>query len=93
MDPYSRKLLEDLNELVRENNKLLKKMHRASVWGRIFRLVYWVIIIGVMLGTYYYLQPFVDGLLTAYQTLISGVESIQDVGSSLPDLRSVLPGQ
>ena len=90
MDPYTRKLLEDLLSTTQENNKLLRKMHRASVWSHIFRVLYWIVIVGAMLGSYYYLQPYIDGLVTAYQTLISGVEDIQKVGNSLPDINGLL---
>jgi len=84
MDPYTRKLLEDILGLTQENNKLLKKMHRASVWGHIFSVMYWIIIVGAMLGSYYYLQPYIDVLIGAYQTLMSSVESVQNLGNAMP---------
>ena len=84
MDPYTRKLLEDLLGLVQENNKLLKKMHRSSIWGHVFSALYWIVIIGAMLGSYYFLQPYIDVLTTAYQTLMSSVESVQNLGNTVP---------
>ncbi|MCR4306565.1 MAG: hypothetical protein NUV42_01205 [Candidatus Yonathbacteria bacterium] len=84
MDPYTRKLLEDILGLTQENNKLLKKMHRASIWRHVFSALYWIVIVGAMLGSYYYLQPYIDVLIEAYDTLISSVESVQNLGSTLP---------
>jgi len=99
MDPNTNQLLRDILEKTEENNKLLKKIHRANMWGRAFRIFYWLIIIGVTLGAYYFIQPYIESLLGAYQSLISGVEtiqgsaeSLQNVGSQIPDFGALLKG-
>jgi len=80
-------MLEDTYDLSRENNKLLKKMHRNAVWGHIFRAMYWVVIIGASVGAYYYLQPVLTGLLSTYEGITSGIEGI---GDSIPDFGGLL---
>lgn len=79
MDPQERKLLDEAVSLARENNKLLKKIHRAAVWGRVIRTIYWVVIIGVTVGALYFLQPYVDQLQSIYG-------QVQDTQAQLSDL-------
>ncbi len=87
MDPETRKMLEDTYDLSRENNKMLKKMHRTAVWGNIFRVIYWVIIVGASVGAYYYFQPVLEGLLSTYEGITSGIGGL---GEGLPDLSGLL---
>jgi len=92
MDPNTSQLLREILEKTEENNRLLRKMHRAAVWGRVARLLYWVIILGAALGAYYYLQPYIEGLFSAYNSLLSGVESVQNAANQIPNLGGLLGG-
>jgi len=83
MEPELKKMMRENLELSQENNKLLRKMRRSILWGRLFNIVYWLVIIAAMFGAYYVLQPFIEGLLGAYQSLLSGAEAVQGVGDSL----------
>jgi DNA helicase TIP49 (TBP-interacting protein) len=86
MDPDDRRLLKKTLQLAEENNKILRKLHRAEKMRRLFRLLYWVAIIALSLGAYYLVQPYVEQLKEAYTSLKGGVESIKDVGQQLPDI-------
>ncbi len=70
MDSETRELLEETLELSKENNKILKKMRNASRWGTAFRVVYWTIILGSMVGAYYFFQPFIDSLVASYEEVL-----------------------
>jgi len=76
MDPKEKELLEESVELSRENNKILKKLHSAMRVSRVFKIIYWTLIIGSMLGFYYYFQPFIDNMMRAYEGVISNIPSI-----------------
>jgi len=80
----------DLKNLIRENiriaednNRLLRKIVSANRWARIFKVLYWIIIIGSMVGIYYYIQPILMDLLDAYEGLISGMQNIQKAGETV----------
>jgi len=73
-----KELLEKNLELTRENNKLLKKMHRSIQWGRFFRIIYWVVIIAAGFGAYYFVQPYISFLQESLGSLGGGVESLSD---------------
>lgn len=80
LEAPERALLEEAVELGRENKKLIQKLVRAHRWVQLASLLRWALIIAVAGGLYYYLQPFVDNLFEAYQTV---AESIPKAGQFL----------
>jgi len=66
MDEEVKKLIEENLELSKENSKLLRKVHGILRLNQIMRISYWVIIILIAIGAFYFIQPFLDGLLGAY---------------------------
>jgi hypothetical protein len=76
MNPEEKKLLEETAELARDNHRLLKKMYNAMRVGRIVRIAYWVILIGASVGAFYFLQPYIDRLLTVYGNVQHSAESV-----------------
>ena len=72
--------IDELKELVRqavalgeENNSLLRKMRRAEKWSSFFRFIYWIIIIGLSVGAFYFIQPYATALESLWQR--SGLSS------------------
>ncbi len=57
-----RKTIERLTELVEDNNKILHRLQRAKRWNSLFHFLYWVIALLLAAGSYYYIQPYVEGL-------------------------------
>jgi hypothetical protein len=89
MDPVLEKKLERHEELLEENNKLLKKVHRHLVVGRAVNIAYWAVIIGAALGLYWILQPFIENLLAFY----SGVaQQGQNVTEFISDITGTFSG-
>ncbi len=84
MEPSTQKLLEEILKVSRENNRLLHKIHRTMRWGRILRMVYWLIIIGSMLGLLYYFQPFIDSVIETIKQFGANIDKVQGALDSLP---------
>ena len=66
MEPDEREMLKKTLELAQENNKMLYAIRRGMFWGRIMRVVYWIVIIGAALGVYYYISPYINSAVGAY---------------------------
>ena len=66
MDPESKKLLEDTYALTEENNKMLHSIKRSMFLARIMSILYWLMIIGVSVGAFYFIQPYIDQLMGVY---------------------------
>lgn len=71
MDLDEKAMLKKTLELSQENNKILNSMKRQMLFGRLFKIIYWVVILGTAIGVYYYLDPYIEGVVGAY----SGVKA------------------
>ena len=65
MTPEERSLLERTATLVEENNKLLKSMQRSARWRTAMQVGYWVLILGLTFGAFYFIQPYINSLTGA----------------------------
>lgn len=89
MDQELRKEIEENRALIKENQKLIKKIHRSMVVGRVMSVLYWIVIIGASVGAYYFIQPYIDSALGAYTNVKTGFGAAQDVGDSVTDFGSI----
>ncbi len=72
MDPESKQLLEKTLELEQDNNRMLRSMRRSMIWGRVMNILYWLIIIGISVGAFYFIQPYFDKIMNLYNSIPSG---------------------
>jgi hypothetical protein len=91
MDEELEKKIEETHKLAKENNKILRGMRRSMLWQSIFRAVYWVIVLGLAIGAYYFLQPYFEALISTYNSIAESINEVREVGDKLPDL-SEIPG-
>ena len=66
MDPELKNLLEENLKLSKENNELLVKVRRVQKWSQYSRIFYWVLILGMAYGAFYFIQPYLENLLNLY---------------------------
>jgi len=76
MDREEKQKIDRALELAEDNNLMLRKMIRNMRWGRLFRTVYWVIIIGISIGALYYVQPYVDQIVNVYGNIQDATKSV-----------------
>jgi len=79
MTPEEREMLKRTLELSQENNKILHGIRRSMFWGRVTRIVYWVIIVGAAVGVYYYITPYIDSAVGAYGNVKMDLRSFVDL--------------
>ncbi len=75
MDPMDKKINE-LLKVTEENNIMLRKMKRSMRIATIMRVVYWVIVIGVAVGAYYFIQPYIEQAQDVYQDVNNRFEQV-----------------
>jgi len=75
-----KQLLEANLKVSKENNKMLHKMRGAQKRANIFKFLYWLIIIGIAVGAFYFLQPLFEQVKSAYEQILPGLEGIGEVG-------------
>lgn len=89
MDLDSQKL-DEILELTRENNKILRSMRRAERWNSFFRYLYWIIVIGSIFGVYYYFQPTIQKYADAVRKSTEMIQKLEQSAGSMPtDLKTL----
>ena len=63
--------IDELLDLTRENNKILRSMHRRMLWSQLFTFFYWLIILGVAGSAYYLAQPYLQKYIHSYQVMLN----------------------
>ena len=63
--------IQETRQLAEENNELIKGVNNSLYWQKVFNYVYWLIIIGIAIGAFYFLQPLWDNVMAAYDTVIN----------------------
>ena len=91
MNPNDKDLLEKTYELSKENNHILRGIRSSNRWGTFIHIFYWVIIIGVSIGAYYYVQPYVNIAEKAYKSVQGDLGNVKSVMNSLPKVLNNLP--
>ena len=52
----------ETRELVEENARILRGIQRSQRASMIFRLLYWLVIIGISVGAFWFIQPYINSL-------------------------------
>jgi hypothetical protein len=79
MTPEEREILKRVAMLTEENNSLLRKTLRRNRIGTAFRFLYWRVIIGVSVASYYYLQPYIAKMLPLINTAAAEINSAKNL--------------
>ena len=95
-DRELKELLKKNIEISEKSLKILQKMHRAKVIGRFFWILKWMVIIGITLGLYYYMEPYLRELMDKIDSLMHTLNSIGDTGDNidpeiLEKLKNLMP--
>ena len=85
MDPESRNLLENTFEYARENNKMLHAIRRSQKWASFMRMLYWLIIIGLSVGAFYFMQPYISSMQGLINSSIEGINNINKMNKQAGD--------
>ena len=72
---------EELLKLTRENNEILRGMRKRARWHSVFIVLYWLVIGGVMVAAYHYVQPYLEALFETYSAVQDGIGKISNFGS------------
>jgi len=86
MSPEEKSLLERTYKIAEENNVILKSMRSTARWGLALRVSYWVLIIALSFGAYYFIQPYLESLYGAVDRVSGNVNSVKNMASQLGDL-------
>ncbi len=81
MDPELTKLIKETFRLSKENNEMLHKVRGVQKRDALFSLLKWLMIVAIGVGSFYFLQPYID--------LVQ--QFIQETGTTINKFNSFLP--
>jgi uncharacterized membrane protein len=76
MPPEERELLNKNIALAEENNSMLRSIKRSMLWGRVMSVIYWILIIGISVGAFYFLQPYIDQVVKTYGSFSNLIKNL-----------------
>ena len=72
-----KEILKRQSVLLQENNVLLKKMHKHAVIGFWFRIIWYILLVGLPFALYFYvLEPYFTALGSSYEVFSEGMQEI-----------------
>jgi len=89
MTPEEKSLLERTHKLAEENNTILHSIRRSARWSILFRVIYWVVILGLSVGALYTIQPYLNlmtGTLSSLTNLSGNINAANGAAQSLKSL-------
>ena len=86
MTPDEKRLLEKVALLSEENNSMLRSIRSLNRWSMAYRIFYWVVIIFLSFGAYYYIQPYIDQIRGVSGGVKGAVDSVQNISGMLKNL-------
>ncbi|HCY17891.1 TPA: hypothetical protein DHT42_01695 [Candidatus Nomurabacteria bacterium] len=84
MDQESKQLLQNTLVLAEENNKMLHKIRGVQKRGTLWQVLKLIVIIGIALGSFYYIEPYLNKIIDLYNS-VSGMQQ-QINNSPIQDL-------
>jgi hypothetical protein len=76
--------IDEILDLTRENNRILRSMHRRMLWSQVMTFLYWCVILGIAGWSYYLLQPYIVKYLNMYETISKSIDAMDQGGKTLP---------
>lgn len=83
MEPDLEKKLDEILELTIDNNRMLHRMRRMQRWSSVMRGLYWLLIIGLAFGSFYFVKPYFEQLTTVYTQGAANFQTIQKEFSTI----------
>jgi hypothetical protein len=77
--------LDEIYKLTLENHEMLKTLRRQTYIAGAFRILYWLMILGALGGTYYYVRPFVNTFSTNSAKIENTLFQLNQIKSQVQD--------
>ncbi len=84
-----KKEMAEIKELMTENTRMMRLVYRQARFSTVFSIVKWVLIIGISVGSLYFIQPYLENLMSAYSTVNNFGNAVGQNESLLNQLKDV----
>jgi hypothetical protein len=81
--------LEAIYAMTLENHDILKTIRRQQYVSGTFRVLYWLLVLGALGGTYFYIRPFVTLLSDKSSTIEEKFTQFNQLKNNLPEAKII----
>lgn len=85
-DLNNQEKLEAIYKMTIDNHKVLKSIHNQQLFSNILRIIYWLIVLGIIGGAYYFVKPVVNKISDSSNKI---EETYTQLRSQLPETKIV----
>ena len=71
-----KRLLRKNLEVSKETLKYSKKVYNSQRLTKWLQILYWAVILGMVLGVYYYIQPLIGDVVETYNSVIEEITTL-----------------
>lgn len=79
--------LDEMYRLTRENHEMLRSMRRQQTFATILRVLYWLVVLGALGSTYYFIKPVIDTFSSGGIQAGNTMASFSQLKDSFPETR------
>lgn len=90
MDPMLETRLKAIEEKLDNNQEILLRIRRVQKNGQLFKIFYWILILLATFGAFYYIEPYLNGILEAYTGMQNTQEQIKNSISDYGSINSII---
>jgi ABC-type uncharacterized transport system fused permease/ATPase subunit len=80
--------LDEMYEMIKENNEILRSLLRRERFATAIRIAYWLIVIGVVGGAFYFIKPYAQTVMSNVSSLQNAINSLNGVTTSMPEINA-----
>lgn len=88
-DLTNQEKLEEVYHMVKENNDILRGLRRRSNISAMFTIFYWTVILGSLVGVYYFVNPLVSGALEKKDSIEKSLQNLDQLKNILPEISTI----
>lgn len=70
--------MDEMMKLIKENQRMTRSLYHRARLATSFIIIKWIILIGLGIGAFYYIQPIFDGLTDTFNSLSGGNATFMD---------------
>ena len=82
MDSDIDKRLDDIEDKIDENSRLLRSLHHKAQVAYVASLIKWIVILGLFAISYYFALPYINPLIQTYQAIQRESQSFNESKAS-----------
>ncbi len=79
-------MLQETLALAKENNKMLHKVRNVQKWAAFWRVLKLLIVVGLTLGSFYYIEPYLNKMLDLYNSISNTQQKLNGGANNIQDL-------